>query len=67
MWATDWNQHVGEDRVWRIQLTVPENWRPSVGRAWSLRRREFSGELGLSVDRSKAIIRSLQFRVFRGS
>jgi hypothetical protein len=26
VWATNWNQHVGAERVWCMELTMPEDW-----------------------------------------
>jgi hypothetical protein len=26
VWASNWNQHVGEERVWLMQLTMPAGW-----------------------------------------
>jgi hypothetical protein len=31
VWATNWNQHVGEDRVWLMQLDMPTGWSTAFG------------------------------------
>lgn len=30
VWATNWDQHVGEERVWVVQLDMPEGWAKGV-------------------------------------
>lgn len=30
VWATNWNQHVGDERVWDVQLNMPDKWTESL-------------------------------------